>query len=183
MGEFPALALEIHDAAETLMGWRGGMRFAAQRQQVGVRLSRHAVLTKGGPREGAQDDSLGLQVWSVSARVSKGPQRAGIHDTALTCTLRTRVNTVHVFHWNCVYMCLCLRHDQHTEVWKLQFSNPVGIAAGFDKHAEAMRGLYGIGFGFVEVGSVTPLPQMGNAKPRVFRLTEDKAVINRYCQY
>lgn len=45
-----------------------------------------------------------------------------------------------------------------------------------------MRGLYGIGFGFVEVGSVTPLPQMGNAKPRVFRLVEDKAVINRYCQ-
>ena len=43
-----------------------------------------------------------------------------------------------------------------------------------------MKGLYGMGFGFVEVGSVTPLPQVGNAKPRVFRLKEDKAVINRY---
>lgn len=62
----------------------------------------------------------------------------------------------------------------------MQFPNPVGVAAGFDKHAEAMKGLYGMGFSFVEVGSVTPLPQMGNAKPRVFRLQEDKAVINRY---
>lgn len=104
-------AREIHDAAETLMGWRRGMRFAAQRQQVGIRLSRHAVLTKGGPREGAQDGGLGLQVWTVPARVSEGPRRAGIPDTALTCTLRTRVNSVHVFHWNCVHMCLCLCHD------------------------------------------------------------------------
>lgn len=77
-------------------------------------------------------------------------------------------------------MYLCLIHIQHTEVWRLQFANPIGIAAGFDKHAEAMKGLYGMGFGFVEVGSVTPLPQAGNAKPRVFRLKEDKAVINRY---
>lgn len=80
-------------------------------------------------------------------------------------------------------VCLCLCHDQHTEVWKLQFSNPIGISAGFDKHAEAMKGLYRMGFGFVEVGSVTPLPQLGNAKPRLFRLMEDKAVINRYEQW
>lgn len=80
-----------------------------------------------------------------------------------------------------MYLCLC--HDQHTEVWKLQFSNPIGISAGFDKHAEGMKGLYRVGFGFVEVGSVTPLPQLGNAKPRLFRLVEDKAVINRYEQW
>ena len=80
-----------------------------------------------------------------------------------------------------MHVCLCCCLDQqHTEVWKLQFPNPIGISAGFDKHAEAMKGLYGMGFGFVEVGSVTPLPQMGNAKPRVFRLREDRAVINRY---
>lgn len=58
-------------------------------------------------------------------------------------------------------------------------NNPIGIAAGFDKHGEAIDGLTGIGFGFVEIGSVTPLPQEGNPKPRVFRLTEDQAIVNR----
>uniref|UniRef100_A0A8C8TCG8 Dihydroorotate dehydrogenase (quinone), mitochondrial n=1 Tax=Peromyscus maniculatus bairdii TaxID=230844 RepID=A0A8C8TCG8_PERMB len=61
-----------------------------------------------------------------------------------------------------------------------KFRNPVGIAAGFDKHGEAVDGLYQLGFGFVEVGSVTPQPQEGNPRPRVFRLPEDQAVINRY---
>uniref|UniRef100_A0A8D2HTZ2 Dihydroorotate dehydrogenase (quinone), mitochondrial n=1 Tax=Urocitellus parryii TaxID=9999 RepID=A0A8D2HTZ2_UROPR len=61
-----------------------------------------------------------------------------------------------------------------------KFRNPVGIAAGFDKHGEAVDGLYKLGFGFVEVGSVTPKPQEGNPRPRVFRLPEDQAVINRY---
>lgn len=62
----------------------------------------------------------------------------------------------------------------------LRFRNPVGLAAGFDKQAEAMDGMLNTGFGFVEVGTVTPLPQPGNPKPRMFRLTEDKAVINRF---
>lgn len=61
-----------------------------------------------------------------------------------------------------------------------QLSNPIGIAAGFDKHGEAISGLSNIGFGFVEIGSVTPLPQEGNPRPRVFRLKEDSALINRY---
>lgn len=65
-------------------------------------------------------------------------------------------------------------------VWGMRFTNPIGLAAGFDKHAEAMPGLFAMGFGFVEVGSVTPRPQPGNPKPRVFRLVEDAAVINRY---
>lgn len=60
------------------------------------------------------------------------------------------------------------------------FDNPVGIAAGYDKNAEAVLGLKDMGFGFIEIGSVTPLPQDGNDKPRVFRLTDDKAVINRF---
>lgn len=59
------------------------------------------------------------------------------------------------------------------------FPNPVGLAAGFDKNAEAMDALLGLGFGFVEVGGVTPRPQPGNPRPRVFRLPEDGAVINR----
>ncbi|KAM6979584.1 dihydroorotate dehydrogenase (quinone), mitochondrial [Aplochiton taeniatus] len=61
-----------------------------------------------------------------------------------------------------------------------KFKNPIGIAAGFDKHGEAVDGLYRLGFGFVEVGTITPEPQEGNPKPRVFRLTADQAVINRY---
>lgn len=65
------------------------------------------------------------------------------------------------------------------KLWGLHFANPVGLAAGFDKHAQGYAGLFKIGFGFVEVGSVTPLPQPGNPRPRVFRLPEDKAIINR----
>lgn len=60
------------------------------------------------------------------------------------------------------------------------FNNPIGLAAGFDKHCEAINGLLNFGFGFIEVGGVTPQAQPGNKKPRVFRLKEDMAVINRY---
>lgn len=67
-----------------------------------------------------------------------------------------------------------------TRVLGLSFPNPVGLAAGFDKHAEVYRATLGLGFGFVEVGGVTPLAQEGNPRPRVFRLREDGAVINRY---
>lgn len=62
----------------------------------------------------------------------------------------------------------------------LDFANPVGIAAGLDKHARVPDALMRLGFGFVEVGGVTKLPQPGNAKPRVFRLAADEAIINRY---
>ncbi|XP_038139630.1 dihydroorotate dehydrogenase (quinone), mitochondrial [Cyprinodon tularosa] len=62
----------------------------------------------------------------------------------------------------------------------LKFRNPVGIAAGFDKNGEAVDGLFKLGFGFVEVGTITPKPQEGNPKPRVFRLPADQAIINRY---
>lgn len=61
----------------------------------------------------------------------------------------------------------------------LTFPNPIGLAAGFDKNAEVPDAILGLGFGFAEVGSLTPLPQNGNPKPRLFRLVEDRAVINR----
>jgi dihydroorotate dehydrogenase len=61
----------------------------------------------------------------------------------------------------------------------LEFSTPIGLAAGFDKDAEIAEQMLSFGFGFVEVGTVTPLPQPGNPKPRLFRLAEDRAVINR----
>lgn len=69
---------------------------------------------------------------------------------------------------------------QKTEVLGMKFKTPLGLAAGFDKNGEAIAGVYKMGFSFAEVGSVTPLPQAGNATPRVFRLEEDRAIINRY---
>ncbi len=66
-----------------------------------------------------------------------------------------------------------------TETIGLRFRNPIGLAAGFDKDAEAVAPLSGLGFGFVETGTVTPRPQVGNPRPRLFRLTEDRAIVNR----
>jgi dihydroorotate dehydrogenase len=67
-----------------------------------------------------------------------------------------------------------------TRAFGLSFDNPLGLAAGFDKNAEVFDAAPGLGFGFVEVGTLTPLPQPGNPRPRAFRLLEDRAVINRY---
>jgi len=67
-----------------------------------------------------------------------------------------------------------------TSAFGLKFPNPLGLAAGFDKHGEVVDAMLGFGFGFVEVGTVTPQPQPGNPRPRVFRLSQDQAVINRY---
>jgi dihydroorotate dehydrogenase len=66
-----------------------------------------------------------------------------------------------------------------TELAGLAFPSPIGLAAGFDKDAEIPDAMLSLGFGFVEVGTVTPLPQIGNPKPRLFRLREDEGVINR----
>lgn len=76
--------------------------------------------------------------------------------------------------------------DQHkndpmfqTKIFGKDLDNPIGMAAGFDKNAEVYNALFKLGFGFVEVGTITPLKQYGNPKPRVFRLVEDEALINR----
>lgn len=66
------------------------------------------------------------------------------------------------------------------EALGLRFANPIGLAAGFDKNAQAVRGLRRLGFGLLEFGTVTPVPQPGNPRPRVFRLRADDAIINRY---
>lgn len=78
--------------------------------------------------------------------------------------------------------CALPVHDKLLEVSAFghTFPNPLGLAAGFDKQAEVIDPLLGLGFGFVEAGGVTPLPQEGNPRPRVFRLPDDGAVINRY---
>jgi dihydroorotate dehydrogenase len=72
-------------------------------------------------------------------------------------------------------------HDRRlaTSLCGIDFPNPLGMAAGYDKNAEVPDALLGLGFGFTEIGTITPLAQQGNPKPRIFRLVEDKAVINR----
>lgn len=64
-------------------------------------------------------------------------------------------------------------------IWGIRFRNPLGLAAGFDKNADAVEGLLNLGFGFIEVGTVTPEPEAGNKPPRIFRLAKDEALINR----
>src|SRR4030095_672575 len=69
--------------------------------------------------------------------------------------------------------------DLAVRAFGLKCPNPLGLAAGFDKNAEAVDGLLRLGFGFVEVGTITPRLQAGNPRPRIFRLESDQAVINR----
>jgi dihydroorotate dehydrogenase len=100
---------------------------------------------------------------------------------------------VHYFSMNCLrFLCkiglkglvasLFTPRSTVSGQWQmgtLNFKNPVGLGAGFDKNAKYLRELKALGFGFVEIGTVTPLPQKGNDKPRLFRLPKDKALINR----
>ena len=79
--------------------------------------------------------------------------------------------------WRLLFMVKDTRLER--KVFGLKFENPVGLAAGFDKDAKLFDELGAFGFGFVEIGTVTPLPQQGNPKPRLFRLKQDKALINR----
>lgn len=101
---------------------------------------------------------------------------------------------VHYFSMNCLRI-LCsidfirkliadrfspvVNENLQSAICNLQFKNPIGLGAGFDKNAKYLRELETLGFGFVEIGTVTPLPQEGNDKPRLFRLPKDKALINR----
>ena len=66
-----------------------------------------------------------------------------------------------------------------TKIFNNTIKNPIGLAAGFDKSAEVYNSLFKFGFGFIEIGTVTPVKQFGNPKPRIFRLENDKALINR----
>ncbi len=88
--------------------------------------------------------------------------------------------TVKALKWGLVPTQKPVKHPSlETELWGITFPNPLGISAGFDKDGEVPDALLSQGFGFVEVGSITPRPQYGNPKPRLFRLREDRAVINR----
>ena len=94
----------------------------------------------------------------------------------------------HTFTLNCLKVFSCLHLDrqrlQHfpqkpTSVFGIEFPNPVGLAAGLDKNGDYIDALFGLGFGFIEVGAVTPKAQSGNLKPRIFRLPQARALINR----
>ena len=90
------------------------------------------------------------------------------HDLAIKA-LKTNLVLVKVKNYKCLKV----------KFLEKEIPNPIGIAAGFDKNAEVYNSLFKLGFGFVEVGTITPKPQFGNPKPRVFRLEEDEALINR----
>ena len=102
--------------------------------------------------------------------------------------------SVHYFSMNCLRILCSIgflrkllassfspgaNDNLQSEIYNLQFKNPIGLGAGFDKNAKYLRELETLGFGFIEIGTVTPLPQAGNEKPRLFRLSKDKALINR----
>jgi dihydroorotate dehydrogenase len=90
------------------------------------------------------------------------------------------INFLKFFPKSATVFCLNRNYENlHTKLWNIDFKNPIGMAAGFDKNAEVAEVLAKFGFGFVEVGTVTPKPQSGNDKPRIFRLTQDRAIINR----
>ncbi len=84
-----------------------------------------------------------------------------------------------LFQWSLEKMCSYHHPSLQREVMGLKFPNPVGLAAGFDKNGFYICEMEALGFGFIEVGTVTPLPQSGNEKPRLFRLPKDEALINR----
>ena len=90
------------------------------------------------------------------------------HDLAIKA-LKTNLVPLKVKNYECLKV----------KFLEKEISNPIGIAAGFDKNAEVFNSLFKLGFGFVEVGTITPESQYGNPKPRVFRLEEDEALINR----
>ena len=76
--------------------------------------------------------------------------------------------------------CYAVPHPAlEREVFGIRFANPIGLAAGFDRNGEAVREFGALGFGFVEIGTITPRPQEGNPRPRVFRLPKDRAIVNR----
>ncbi|KAH9829963.1 dihydroorotate dehydrogenase [Rhodofomes roseus] len=114
--------------------------------------------------------------------------RAAMHRYVVMPVLRTLLDaeTSHKLALRVLGSGLAPRDTQkdderlRTSLWGEELSNPLGMAAGFDKDGEATDGLFNLGFSWVEIGSVTPRPQPGNPKPRVFRLPSDEAIINRY---
>lgn len=100
-------------------------------------------------------------------------------ETAHNITFKS-LKTIQAIPGGLLMTKLCCRISQKkVNVWGIEFPNPVGLAAGLDKDAEVFDALGNLGFGFVEIGTITPKAQPGNPKPRLFRLIKDRAIINR----
>ena len=149
------------------------------RRSLNARRLSRVVAT---PRRDTPDALLLLKLLSVSAMLPRAQDYCSL--LAAACARRVDPETALAIHLFCARRGWCCQHDNdsvlRTRLWHMQLNNPIGLAAGFDKDAKAACGLLRGGFGLVEVGSVTPAAQLGNARPRIFRLAEDAALINRY---
>ncbi|KAF5338351.1 hypothetical protein D9611_012505 [Ephemerocybe angulata] len=173
---------------------RGSARLLARRALTN-RLLTPATPTRSASTSARAGSTARTLVYATVFTVSAGlfgiyyfDSRSAIHRYVLNPTLRALCDaeTGHKLAVKALKYGLTAR-DQveddavlHSEIWGQPVNNPLGIAAGFDKDGEAVDGLFNLGFSWVEIGSVTPKPQAGNPKPRVFRLEEDNAIINRY---
>ncbi|CAL1708361.1 unnamed protein product [Somion occarium] len=156
-----------------------------------VRITRRSASTSSTSISSPVRTGLYATVFTISAglfAVYYFDSRSAIHRYVLTPVLRYALDpeTGHKFAVKALGSGIAPRDTQpddaclKAEIWGEQLSNPIGIAAGFDKNGEAIDGLFNLGFSWVEIGSVTPKPQPGNPKPRVFHLPSDRALINRY---
>ncbi|KAI9030363.1 Dihydroorotate dehydrogenase-domain-containing protein [Hyaloraphidium curvatum] len=181
-GELVA-ALRARAAAGAVPGLRGATRHASSRAP-GTRIS---------------DDFDGRIVFLVKLAVFGGAaavvaayltdSRAAVHKYFTMPVVHRLVDPEDAHRWSIEAAKIGLAPRERSavdspelvvELWGKTFANPLGLAAGYDKNAEAVDALLDMGFGFVEVGSVTPRPQPGNPRPRLFRLHADYAAINRY---
>jgi len=105
----------------------------------------------------------------------KDPEQ--VHD--LTVELLRRLGKLRSFHWMARRLALTNDSALRRELWGIRFPNPVGLAAGFDKEGRALQALASLGFGFLEIGTVTWRAQPGNPRPRLFRLPQSRAIVNR----
>ncbi|EGN95025.1 hypothetical protein SERLA73DRAFT_113756 [Serpula lacrymans var. lacrymans S7.3] len=162
------------------------------RPSTSLTFSRRSLFTKStGPTQSPLRTALYTTVFALSTglfAVYYFDARSALHRYVLTPVLRYALDaeTGHKVAVKVLRSGLGPRdpiRDEdrlRAEIWGQEISNPIGLAAGFDKDAEAVDGLLDLGFSWVEIGSVTPKPQPGNPRPRVFHLPNDAALINRY---
>ncbi|KAJ2472273.1 Dihydroorotate dehydrogenase (quinone), mitochondrial, partial [Coemansia sp. RSA 2320] len=187
LGVRPEEAVFLDDIAANVRAAAGlgmvGVRVRLGNEAQAVDTVKRIVQARGAAGVGAAAAAVGGGV----AYLYVTDSRAGVHKY-ITAPLMRQVLDAEQAHGAAIF---ALKHgvcpvDRGTdssvleiELWGKRVSNPIGLAAGFDKNAEAVDGLFGLGFGLVEVGSITPLAQEGNARPRVFRAAEHEAVVNR----
>ncbi|KAJ2433436.1 Dihydroorotate dehydrogenase (quinone), mitochondrial, partial [Coemansia sp. RSA 2424] len=159
-----------------------------------IRIAKTSARAFGTKAQQLQQPSrLRNAVWATSGLVIGGlgylyvtDASAGIHKYISTPLMRQLdAEQAHQMAINAMKHSVCpvdRKADDSVleiELWGKTVTNPIGVAAGFDKNGEAIDALFGLGFGTVEIGSITPEAQQGNPRPRIFRVEENDAVINR----